>query len=101
MKIKNDGIYIRTSKNAVVKSVYQGKVVSIVYVPSFENAIMVQHGNYYTVYSGIQKVLVKKGETIKKGQSIGRIGTIKGKSELYFQIWKNETRLNPEQWLKR
>ncbi len=101
VKIKNDGVYIRTSKNAVVKSVYQGKVVSVVYVPSLENAIMVQHGNYYTVYSGIQKVLVKKGQTIKKGQSIGRVGTIKGKSELYFQIWKNETRLNPEQWLRK
>lgn len=101
VKIKNDGIDIRTPKNALARSVYQGKVVSVVFVPGNENAIMIQHGDYYTVYSRISKALVKKGNIVKKGQAIGRVGTKKGKPELHFQIWKDDVRLNPEKWVRK
>lgn len=98
--VDNMGIDIQTNSNALVRAVFPGTVIHILFVPGSNNAIMVQHGDYFTVYSKIKKVNVKKGQKIEAGEVIGEVYTdSQGISELQFQVWKSTTKLDPEKWL--
>lgn len=96
----NPGVDIQTSRDAEVKSVYDGKVIQIAFVPGMNNVVIVQHGEYYTLYARLKSVSVKKGAVVKKEQTVGQVYTDKdGLSEVHFEVWKNYAKLNPEQWL--
>ena len=96
----NPGVDIQTNKDETVKSVFGGKVIQIAYVPGMYNVVIVQHGEYYTVYSRLKEVMVKKGTLIPSNQPIGVVHTDKdGISEVHFEVWKNFAKLNPEGWL--
>ncbi|WP_170147854.1 murein hydrolase activator EnvC family protein [Marinoscillum furvescens] len=96
----NPGVDIQTQKGEQVKSVYDGKVIQIAYVPGMYNVVILQHGEYYTVYSRLREVNVKKGNVVKKDQAIGSVHTDKdGVSEVHFEVWKNYAKLDPEKWL--
>lgn len=97
-KTESPGVDIKTTTNASVKSVYEGVVVRVFYKPEFQNIVLVQHGEYFTLYSNLKSTVVKKGTKVKKGDIIGKVGTKNGKTELHFQIWNNGTKLNPEEW---
>ena len=60
--VKNEGIDIQTSKNAMVKAVFPGKVNSIISIPGMGNTVIIQHGEYFTVYSKLKTVIIQKGE---------------------------------------
>ena len=96
--ITNNGIDISTHRRADIKSVFDGKVVGIQFIPGYQNMIIVQHGNFYTVYSNLEDVFVQRNEFIKTGQPLGRLGN--KKSEVHFEIWKEKIRLNPVKWLR-
>ena len=67
-------------------------------------AVIIQHGNYRTVYSGLASVSVKKGDKVKAKQAIGTIYSDPeddNATTLFFQIWLNKNILNPEQWLAK
>ncbi|MFT4833723.1 MAG: septal ring factor EnvC (AmiA/AmiB activator) [Marinoscillum sp.] len=96
----NPGVDIQTSRDEIVKSVYDGKVIQIAYVPGMYNVVILQHGEYYTVYSRLKEVSVKKGTTIKQNEALGKVHTDNnGVSEVHFEVWKNFAKLNPELWL--
>lgn len=96
----NPGVDIQTSRDEIVKSVYDGKVIQIAYVPGMYNVVILQHGEYYTVYSRMKEVSVKKGTTIKQNEALGKVHTDNnGVSEVHFEVWKNFAKLNPELWL--
>ncbi|BDS14726.1 murein hydrolase activator EnvC family protein [Aureispira anguillae] len=101
--VNNNGIDIKGQYNSVVRNVYKGEVVSIFTIPGFNNAVMVKHGNYYTTYSNIAKVYVKKGQRLKTGGQIGTIGrdTNAGGHVLHFEVWHNKSKENPANWIKR
>lgn len=100
--VDNLGIDISTIQNEQVKAVFGGKVITVAEVPGMHKIVMVQHGEYFTVYAKLRDVVVKTGEEISVKQIIGSVYTNKeGESELQFQIWKNETKLNPEVWLRK
>jgi septal ring factor EnvC (AmiA/AmiB activator) len=100
IQVKNDGVEIQTNENEQVRSVFNGEVKAVAFVPSMNNVVMVQHGEYFTVYARLKEVFVKKGDKIDIKQALGTVYTNKdGTSELQFQIWKNSTKLNPETWL--
>jgi septal ring factor EnvC (AmiA/AmiB activator) len=62
--------------------------------------VLVQHGDYFTVYAKLREVYVKKGQLIATGDSIGTVNTdSNGVSELQFQVWRNNQKLNPAEWL--
>ncbi|XOV92012.1 MAG: murein hydrolase activator EnvC family protein [Bacteroidota bacterium] len=96
----NPGINIQTSPNVPVKSVFQGKVIQKVFVPGMNNAVIVQHGEYYTLYAKLKEVNVKIGQQIAANDVLGTVYTDNtGLSELHFEVWKQRIKLNPEQWL--
>lgn len=101
IKIRNTGIDIRTQENTEVKAVFKGEVVSVLYDPALNNAIMVKHGNYYTVYSNIKKVFVEKGDKVDTQQAIGLVDTKNGTSEIHFEVWKERKYQNPKYWIAR
>ncbi len=103
LTINNDGIDITTTKGTSVYAVANGKVSQIIYSPGFQTAIIIQHGNYFTVYSNLKKdVNVSKGQEIKQGDKLGVTFTNNnGKTELNFQVWKKTTKLNPERWITK
>lgn len=100
--VNNNGIDIQTNKNEKVKSVYTGKVLRIAMVPGSGTAVIVMHGEYFTVYSKMKNVSehVKTGQEIKEGDIIGEVYTDpNGVSELEFQVWRNNQKLDPQAWL--
>ena len=100
IKVKNDGIDIQTSKGSKVYSVFSGKVSTVAFIPGMNNVIIINHGDYYTLYAKLKNLVVEKGDIITIGQNIADIVTNSdGVSELQFQVWKNNIKLNPEKWI--
>ena len=101
INIENNGIDITTKGNQTVKSVFGGEVVGITKVPGSKHMIIIRHGNFYTVYSNVENVSVRKGEKISVQQAIGTASPDEdGQTELHFELWRDRTKLNPESWLK-
>ena len=102
VKVKNDGIDIQTSKGSKVYSVFSGKVSTVAFIPGMNNVIIINHGDYYTLYAKLKNLVVEKGDIIIIGQNIADIVTNSdGVSELQFQVWKNNIKLNPEKWIMK
>jgi septal ring factor EnvC (AmiA/AmiB activator) len=100
VKIDNSGIDIQTNKGESVRSIFDGTVEYVGFIPGLGNTIMIKHGEYFTVYSKLSDVTVKKEQKVKTKDVIGEVLTDKdGISELHFEIWKNMVKLNPEAWL--
>lgn len=101
--IKNNGIDIKTYRNSKVKAIFDGTVTNVFSIPGSQNAVMIRHGNYFTVYSNLSQILVKKGQKINQHQTIGQVGTSAktNQPELHLEIWQDSKRLNPLYWLKR
>ncbi|MEM8894356.1 MAG: peptidoglycan DD-metalloendopeptidase family protein [Bacteroidota bacterium] len=98
--VDNQGVDIQTNKDAQVKSVFEGKVATVAFVPGMNSVVIVQHGDYYTLYAKLKKVNVKKGQLIAKGDQIGEVFTdAEGVSEVQFQVWKSNNKLDPAKWL--
>lgn len=102
VKITNNGIDIRTERNAKVFAVFEGKVVSKQFIPGYQNMLIIQHGEYYTVYSNLGEVFVKKGDQVGTMDEIGTVAMDRKSnvSEVHFEVWKDKTRLNPEDWVR-
>ena len=99
--VNNKGIYIQTTRGAAVRAVYEGEVTSC-FVMGGTSAVIIQHGNYRTVYTGLATISVKKGDKVKTKQTIGTVYTDPdndNKTEMFFQVWKDKDIQNPSLWL--
>ncbi|MBK8805123.1 MAG: peptidoglycan DD-metalloendopeptidase family protein [Bacteroidales bacterium] len=101
--VKNNGIDISTQKGAQVKSIFEGTVSKIIVIPGSNSAILVRHGDYLSVYNNLIEVAVKAGDKVLAKQVLGTVFTDSdnGKSTLQLQIWRETTKLNPEEWLAK
>ncbi len=98
--IVNNGIDIMTSKGANARAVFNGKVSAVVNIAGSHTTVLVNHGEYFTIYSNLENVFVSKGQEITTKQSIGTVATDEeGKSKFHFEVWKQYTKLDPEAWL--
>lgn len=100
--VPNDGIDIQTVQSAEVKAVFDGVVKAITPIPEPGDlkAVIMQHGEYFTVYSRLKEVNVKTGQKLSASEPVGMVYTDgNGVSMLQFQIWRNSQKLNPEAWL--
>jgi len=101
IQIQNNGIDITTNKGNIVKAVFNGTVSSILSIPGQGEAVLLNHGEYFTVYSRLETVSVNKGQIIKTGDVLGKVMTDNdGKTILQFQVWKGQNKLNPQSWIK-
>ncbi len=100
----NKGIYIQTPAGTNARVVFEGVVTQRFSIPGSNNAVIVKHGDYRTVYANLTNIYVNVGDKVSAKQSIGKIytdGDNDNKTELYFQLWKGRSLLNPENWLTR
>ncbi|GHT05268.1 peptidase [Bacteroidia bacterium] len=97
----SNGIKIATTKGNHAKAVFDGVVSGIFLVPGYQTSIILRHGNYLTLYANLDQVSVKKGDKVSTGQNLGIIYTdsATGETALYFELWKEQTKQNPEPWL--
>ena len=101
--VDNKGVYLQTVANAKARAVYKGEVTSC-FMVNGTYAVIIQHGNYRTVYSNLSQLNVKAGDMVETKQVIGTIYTDPEedqKTELYFQVYKDRNLLNPELWITR
>ena len=99
--VNNKGIYIQTVANATARAVYEGEVSGVLVLGN-TYAVIVQHGNYRTVYSNLKDISVKQGDKISTKQTLGHIYTDAAddnKTELFFQIYKDRELQNPSNWI--
>ena len=96
----NNGINIALAKDTEIKSVFNGIVKQIVVMPGYGKCVLVQHGNYFSLYCRLGNVSVKAGDKVSTGDVIGRIDTIDDMTQLHFQIWQGTKPQNPELWLR-
>ena len=99
--IKNDGIELGSSGGKNVHAIFEGKIVSTITIPGEGYSIIIQHGDYYSVYSKVENVVVKQGAVVNRGQVIARLPKGGNMMKLIFQLWYKKEKLNPEIWLKK
>lgn len=100
IKTKNNGVDIATEKGSKARAVFDGVVSSTMTLPTFNNVVIVKHGEFLTVYSHLDQLYVKKGDKVKTKQVIGDISTDdSGKTRLHFEIWHGKNLQNPEAWI--
>lgn len=100
--VDNDGITIRTNQGASVRAVFEGTVAQVGALPATNvQYVLIRHGEYFSVYSGLRSVSVSRGQKVSVKQTIGVVSTDSedGTTEMQFKIWKGSTPLNPESWL--
>ena len=96
----NNGVDIALAKGTSVNAVFDGVVTQVFVMPGYNQCVLVQHGNYFTLYCKMKGLVVKAGDKVRTGQALGTIDTINGQTQLHFEVWKGKTPQNPEQWLR-
>ena len=102
VQTRNNGISISTETGAKVRAIFNGEVSRVFGITGGNSAIIIRHGKYLTVYSNLREVTVKKGDKVTTKQTIGTVYTDNdddNKTILKFQIWLENQKLNPEEWI--
>ena len=98
--LDNKGMDIRGKEGASARSVFDGEVSSV-FKYGDKYIVMVRHGSYISVYSGLSSVVIKKGAKVKTRDILGPVAKDKdGTIKLHFQLRKESQKLNPEQWVR-
>lgn len=101
LTVHSSGIEITTSTGSQARAVFGGEVYSIQYVSPVQKSVIIQHGDFFSVYHNLSNVSVVKGEKVSIKQNIGtiRTSTETGKTVLKFLITQNSGYTNPQPWL--
>ena len=99
--IQSNGVRIRTSSDVEARTIFNGVVYSIIKSKNNTHTILIQHGNFFTVYKNLSDIYVKKGDKLKTKDSIGKIATdpLNGQTILSFSIFNNGVPQNPRFWI--
>ncbi|MFN3839842.1 MAG: murein hydrolase activator EnvC family protein [Cyclobacteriaceae bacterium] len=99
--VDSEGLTIQTKGGEKVKTIFDGVVREVADLKMIGLTVLISHGEYYTVYAGLREVFVRRGDKVTTNQEIGEVlSNSEGISELRFQIRKNTTALDPQQWLR-
>ena len=101
--VTNNGIDIATTEGAKARAVFDGEVASVTKLTGANTVVILRHGEYFTVYSNLENVTVKRGDKVKTKQNLGTVHTNKteNKTELHFELLKEQNRQNPANWLSQ
>jgi septal ring factor EnvC (AmiA/AmiB activator) len=100
VKVNNRGVDIRCEKGSAARAVFSGVVVKVIQLPKYK-AVLVRHGDYYTVYNRLSAVYVHEGDKVQTKQKIGTVWTESdsGETILHFELRKSKDAQNPERWI--
>jgi septal ring factor EnvC (AmiA/AmiB activator) len=101
--VNNNGVDIATEKGSKARAVFDGEVLSVFAIPGSGNALIIKHGNYFTVYQNLAEIFVKTGDKIQSKQEVALIYSDKksNQTKLHFEIWKDTDIVDPLPWLAR
>jgi septal ring factor EnvC (AmiA/AmiB activator) len=104
--IDNKGIDISTTAGSDARCIFEGEVRRVLSIPGAQNAVMIKHGQYLSVYTHLDNVYVSAGDYVVAKQAIGSIHTdlSDNKTTIHLEIWKVSTKsvtLNPSSWLAK
>lgn len=102
IKMINNGVDINAAQHSEVKCIWTGIARKVVSIPGANLTVIVRHGNYLSVYSNLIDVKVKPGDIISKGEVIGQVSHDQShnKNILHLEIYKENQKLDPEEWLR-
>lgn len=103
VETNNSGIDIEVAAGTNARAIFQGKVSGVFRLPGYGNVVMVRHGSYISLYANLQECYVKKGDTVKAGQSVGHIYTDPeddGRTTFHFELRMERNKLNPMEWVR-
>jgi len=97
---RNDGITIRADRGTPVHAAADGVVMWVGEHPSFGNVVLIKHGSgWITIYGNAEKLLVKRGQAVKLGQTIARVGTTGSSAgdqpQTFFEVLQGKKPVNP------
>ena len=96
----NNGIDVALTKGTQVKAVFDGVVKQVMVMPGYNQCVLIQHGNYFTLYCKLSTLNVAVGDKVKTSDVLGTVDVINGQVQLHFEVWKGSTPQNPASWLK-
>ncbi len=98
--VNNNGVNINSGKGAKARSIFEGKVIRVLLVVD-KYAVLIQHGEYYTLYSNLEQVYVKAGDKVITRQPLGVVQTDEedDKTELHLEVWRGSNKMDPENWI--
>ncbi|MBT7484887.1 MAG: LysM peptidoglycan-binding domain-containing M23 family metallopeptidase [Rhodospirillales bacterium] len=103
--LHNDGINIATRRGVPVLAADHGVVAYAGNeLRGFGNLLLIKHSEgWVTAYAHNQVLLVKRGQSIKKGQSIARVGSTGtvNTPQLHFELRKGKRAVDPQKYLSR
>ena len=101
--VTNNGIDIATVEGAQARAVFDGEVASVSKLTGANTVVIIRHGEYFTVYSNLENVTVKRGDKVTTRQNLGTVHTSKteNKTELHFELLKETNRQDPAKWLSK
>lgn len=96
----NEGINVSAPLGAPVSAASDGKVVYIGNnVEGYGNLLIIRHdGDLMTAYAHLKEIVVERGATVKRGESVGAIGQVGNvtQPQLHFSIRKGKKTVDPE-----
>ncbi|WP_445383510.1 murein hydrolase activator EnvC family protein [Robiginitalea sp. IMCC43444] len=103
IKHQSNGVIIATDEGAKARAVFEGEVIAILAVPGGNKGVQIKHGNYISTYYNLSELYVKKGDKVEAKEALGEIYTNRsnGLTQLKFYLYRDVTRLNPEEWIYR
>lgn len=99
----NPGIDAEVTIDTPVKSVCAGKVSGVYKVAGYGTVVIVNHGEYYTVYGNLSSANVAVGTQVGAGSKVGNAGLDPDDSRrgsVHFEVWKGREKQNPSAWIR-
>ena len=95
------GVEIATNANAQARAVFNGEILQIQQLKNANKAVMIQHGDYITIYYNLASISVKKGDKVSTKDPIGKVFThpITNQTVIKFMVYRNDTEMNPADWV--
>ena len=103
VKVNNNGIDIEAQPGAMARAIFDGKVSAVFPQDGYHTVVMVRHGKYLSIYVNLSEIYIRKGDTLKAGDAIGKIYSDPddgGRTILHFEVRREKDKLDPQQWVK-
>ena len=103
IKHQSNGVIIATDQGAEARAVFEGEVIAVLAVPGGNKGVQIKHGNFISTYYNLSDLYVKKGDRVRAKDPLGKVYTNRssGLTQLKFYLYRDATRLNPEEWIYR
>jgi len=103
--VENQGIEIQTSPGATARAIFDGIVTSVSYIPGMGQLVIILHGEFFTAYSRLENVGVKKGEKVHIKQQLGNVMLNDDNVPMmHFELWRvgsnnKASPVDPANWI--